>query len=56
MRTYKRKMKKGTKPEQTYVEAAEILVKTSNLRKPSPMCSVNFMTLQRFCRRLEDES
>jgi hypothetical protein len=52
MRTYKRKTNRGTTPRETYMEAAkEVLAKTSSLRKVSEKYSVNFMTLQRFCKK-----
>jgi hypothetical protein len=35
MRTYKRKTKRGTTPEETYMETAQaVLVKAFTLRKP----------------------
>jgi len=33
--------------------AKEVLAKTSSLREASAKYSVNFMTLQRFCKKLE---
>jgi hypothetical protein len=57
MRTYKRKTNRGTAPRETYIEAAkEVLAKTSSLRKASAKYSVNFMTLQRFCKEEKTRS
>jgi hypothetical protein len=54
MRTYKRKTNRGTTPRETYMKAAkEVLAKTTSLRKASAKYSINFMTLQRFCKKLE---
>jgi hypothetical protein len=55
MRTYKRKAGRGTAPVETHVEAAkEVLAKACSLRKAFAKYLVNFMTLQRFCKRLEE--
>jgi hypothetical protein len=57
MITYKRKTERGTAPVERYMEAAkEILAEACSLRKISAEFSVNFMTLQRFCKRLEEGS
>jgi hypothetical protein len=57
MRTYKRKTNRGTTPREIYMKAAEeVLTKTSSLRKASAKYSINFMTLQIFCKKLEAES
>jgi hypothetical protein len=57
MRTHKRKTKIGSMPKETYVETAkEVVVKAFNLNKSSAKYSVNFMALQRFCKRLKFES
>jgi hypothetical protein len=54
MRTYKRKTNRGTKPRETYMKAAtEVLAKTNSLRKASAKYPINFITLQRFCKKLE---
>jgi uncharacterized protein (DUF2225 family) len=54
MRTYKRKKNRGTTPRETCMKAAtEVLAKTNSLRKASAKYSINFMTLQRFCKNLE---
>jgi hypothetical protein len=57
MRTYKRKTNSGTTPRETYMKAAkDVLAKTSSIRKVSAKYSINFMTLQRFCKNLEAAS
>jgi hypothetical protein len=44
-------------PVETYMEAAkDLLAKACILRKASAKYSVNFMTLQRFCKRPEEGS
>jgi hypothetical protein len=54
MRTQKCKTNRGTTPKETYMETAnEDLVKAFSLRKLSAKYSVNFMTLQRVCKRFE---
>jgi hypothetical protein len=54
MRTYKRKTNRGTTPRKTHMKAAkEVLAKTSSLREASAKYSINFMTLQRLCKKLE---
>jgi hypothetical protein len=54
MRSYKRKTERGTVPVETYMEGAkEVLATACSLRKASAKYSVNFMTLQIFCKRLE---
>jgi hypothetical protein len=54
MRTYKTKTNRGTTPRETYMKAEkEVLAKTSSLRKTSAKYSINYMTLQIFCKDLE---
>jgi hypothetical protein len=56
MRAYKGKTNRGTTPIETYMKAAkQVLAKTGSLRKASAKYSINFMTLQRFCKKLEAE-
>jgi hypothetical protein len=55
MRTYKRKTKRGTTPEETHLETAkEVLDKDFSVRKSSANTSVDFMMIQSFCGRIED--
>jgi hypothetical protein len=50
-------MRTGAMPKETYLKTAkEDLAKAFNLRKASAKFSVNFITLQRFCKILEDVS
>lgn len=54
MRNYKKKTDRGTIPKETYAEAAnEVLSGFSSLRKAAQKYNINFMTLQRFCKRME---
>jgi hypothetical protein len=49
--TYKRKCKRGTTREETCMEVA----KAGSARTASARYSVNFMTLQKFYKRFEEE-
>lgn len=54
MRNYKKKTDRGNTPKETYIEAAkEVLIGSCSLRKAAQKYNINFMTLQRFCKRFE---
>ena len=54
MRKYKKKTDRGNTPKETFAEAAKkVLNGTCSLRKAAERHNINFMTLQRFCKRLQ---
>jgi hypothetical protein len=54
MRTYKRKMKRNTTPEETHLETAkEVLNKYFSPRKLSANTSLNFITIKVAAERLK---
>jgi hypothetical protein len=56
-RTYKKKMERNITTKEKYmVTAKEFLAKAFNVRKASAKYSINFMTLQVFCKRVKEGS
>lgn len=54
MRNYKRKTERRNIPSDVYARAAEeVIEKNRSLRKAAADFGINFMTLQRFCRKVK---
>lgn len=54
MRNYKKKTQRGTIPEDVYIRASkEVLENKKSLRTVAADYGVNFMTLQRYCKKVK---
>lgn len=57
MRTYKRKTSRGKTPLKVFQQAAhEVLENNKSLRGVADDFQINYMTLQRFCKRLQEKN
>lgn len=56
MRNYKNKTYWGTMPKETYLEAANVVMAGSSLRKAANKHGLNSMTLQRFYTKMKSTS
>lgn len=56
MRVYKRKTDRGNTPVETFRTAAkEVLEKKRSLRSVAQEFGINFMTLQRYCKKINQK-
>lgn len=56
MRTYTKKTHRGETPKEIYEAAAEKVLQGKSLRKAADEYNVNFMTLQRFVKKIRNSN